>query len=245
VPGKAQTEPRAAQGPQPNIGGVKGVSTFGIDSCNGIPPTYINSLYGPYGQEVAPFNYNQVYGFYLGGVTAVAATCTLADGTFINQTACAGWSYLPIWDGYQAPCGPYSQPINTTPATAAAEGAGDADSAILQLANIGLSGSIAYLDIEPYNTTAGSSCSQAVRNYVNAWVGEMHSKGYFTGVYGSGSDINQDMGPGAVDNIADDIWVANYNLQPVTSPLPGVTTDGGPVTNSVASGRISTKDRPS
>ena len=222
VPGKAEIEPHAAQGPRPNIGGVEGVSTFGIDSCGTIPPTYINSLYGPYGQEVAPGNYNQVYGFYLGGVTTVPAGCTPVNSTFINQTACAGWSYLPIWDGYQAPCGPGSQPISSTPATAAAEGTGDADSTILQLGNIGLSGSTAYLDIEAYTTTAGSSCSQAVRTYVNAWVGEMHEYGYYAGVYGAGSDINQDMGPGAVDNVPDNIWVANYSVGPVTNPLPGV-----------------------
>jgi hypothetical protein len=81
---------------------------------------------------------------------------------------------------------------------------------------------------------------------VNAWVGEMHTYGYYTGVYGNGSDINQNMGPGAVANVPDDIWVANYNpsVGPVTSPLPGVN-DGWWTGNQLGGQRrISTKEGP-
>ena len=70
---------------------------------------------------------------------------TLQDRTatsqmpLINQTACQGWSYLPIWNGYQAPCGSNSVPISTILSTAAAQGDGNGQSAALQLTHIELS----------------------------------------------------------------------------------------------------------
>ncbi len=85
--------------------------------------------------------------------------------------------------------------ISTTLSTAAAEGTGDADSVAAELVNIGLAGSVAYLDIEAY-PTGNSSCSQVVKTYVNAWVAEMHHHGLVAGVYSSASNINADMTPG-------------------------------------------------
>ena len=75
------------QSAKPLIGGATGLSGIGIDSCQDIPSEYINSLYGPYGQTLPKYpNYYNAYGFYLGGVTAVAAHCSIADSFFINDT---------------------------------------------------------------------------------------------------------------------------------------------------------------
>ncbi|MBV9758991.1 MAG: DUF1906 domain-containing protein [Acidobacteriaceae bacterium] len=218
---------RSGRGVQPAIGGVTGASGMGLDSCSYVAPTFLNSIYGSYGETIDhwPNNYS-VFGFYLGGPEAIHTpnpNCTLATSSLISQTACAAWQYLPIWDGYQAPCSSNSVLISTNLSAAADEGQGDADSAAQQLVNIGLSGSIAYLDIEAYTVPSGdTTCRPAVQTYVNAWVGEMHKNGYYAGVYGSGSNITQDMGPGVIANVPDDIWVANYPSQPVTSPLSGV-----------------------
>lgn len=220
-------------GPHPLIGGATGASAMGIDSCQGVPPQFANSLYEAYGQEVQNGNYNVVYGFYLGGLEAVHTpnpNCSLATAALINATACQGWSYLPIWDGYQAPCGPDSVTIRSNLATAAAEGTGDAESVYYQLINIGLSGSIAYLDIEAY-PTGNSSCSQSVQTYVSAWIWQMHQYGLYAGVYGSADNIAQDMVPGVIPNIPDDVWVANYNGQAETSSLSPIPPDIGSTHN--------------
>jgi hypothetical protein len=62
-----------------------------------------------------------------------------------------------------------------------------------------------------------------VEAYVSAWVGEMHNRGYYAGVYVNGynsTDLLKD--PPIMTNVPDDIWVPNYNGQPVTNPLAGV-----------------------
>jgi hypothetical protein len=74
-------------GVQPAIGGVTGASGVGIDSCSNIPVIYINSLYGEYGGELTNgwANSYSVYGFYLGGVTSVAAGCFIGTADFISN----------------------------------------------------------------------------------------------------------------------------------------------------------------
>jgi hypothetical protein len=216
----------------PMIGGVTGSDSWGLDTCQTVPASYWNSLYGNYGLEIQnEANYYQSLGFYVGGVTAVGASCYLPNSTFINQTACAGWVYLPIWDGYQAPCAGLSYPLHCSAQPGACSqsdlswdaqaGVGDADSAAADLTGIGLSVSVAYLDMEQY-PTGNTGCSQAVQTYVSAWVGEMHNKGFYAGVYGSGYNVGADMVPGVITNVPDDIWIANWNGNTGINPLAGV-----------------------
>ncbi len=85
--------------PQPMIGGTTSTSTVaGLDSCQAIPPQYVNSLHGPYGQEIPNGSSNVIYGFYLGGLQAVHTpnpNCYIANAAYINQTACQGWHIFP------------------------------------------------------------------------------------------------------------------------------------------------------
>lgn len=113
--------------------------------------------------------------------------------------------------------------MSTNTATAATQGTASADAASSALSARGLQGSIAYLDVEQYTVPAGNTtCSPAVRSYVNAWVAEMHRNGNQAGVYSSPSNILADMVPGAVANVPDQIWGALYNNQANSSlpPLP-------------------------
>lgn len=85
VPHPASSSQTGA-GIQPALGGVTGASGVGIDSCSNIPVIYINSLYGEYGGELTNgwANSYTVYGFYLGGVTSVAASCFIGTASFIT-----------------------------------------------------------------------------------------------------------------------------------------------------------------
>lgn len=47
----------------------------------------------------------------------------------------------------------------------------------------------------------------------------MHRNGYLAGVYGSPININNDMGPGAVANIPDQIWASSTSGS-TTNPIP-------------------------
>src|SRR5579884_1880658 len=153
-------------------------------------------------------------GFYLaGGVTSDRVGCFTPDSDWLFQTACQGWDYMPIWDDLQAPCcTTCSQHMSSDPTTAANQGADSANRAANALANLGLYGAIAYLDIEAYTPDNGGTCSQAVQAFVANWVLYMHSHEYQAGVYGNPTDAAADFfnGP-TVQNPPDDMWIALWN----------------------------------
>ncbi len=104
-----------------------------------------------------------------------------------------GWGIVPIWFGLQAPCAVdktnITQFIDSTPASAYYEGAGQAILAEDGATELGLDGSIIYLDIENYDPAA---CSQAVEAYGYGFVSELHQDfGAVVGVYSSIFDAHE------------------------------------------------------
>jgi photosystem II stability/assembly factor-like uncharacterized protein len=159
------------------------VNTYGIDSCR--------TMYQEGTDELWDTTANTSLGFYLGGETANAAGCYQPNSTGLYLIACRPWSYMPIWDGLQAPCATgLSQHID--PATAATQGASAADQAAAKLNSLGLYNSIGYLDIEAY-PRGDAGCSQAVKDYVNSYVSQMHNNGFMAGVYANGANIWDDL----------------------------------------------------
>jgi hypothetical protein len=75
------------------------------------------------------------------------------------------------------------------------------------MASIGLSGTIVYYDMEYYDDN--SSCSAATKAFINAWVSELHKKGYTAGVYGSPTNANADWTN--LTDLPDDVWLALWN----------------------------------
>ncbi|MBV9762508.1 MAG: DUF1906 domain-containing protein [Acidobacteriaceae bacterium] len=198
----------------------------GLDSCSDM-----ENILGGLEQDAASY---ESMGFYLGGLTATLpkVSCFVpyppSQDIWLKEMSCIGYFFEPIWDDLQAPCSGNSQLISTNVSIAAAEGTASADEAANALASRGFGGmgaggtSIAYLDIEVYNPPAGdTTCSPAVRAFVNSWIAEMHKDGYQAGVYANPVNINNDMSPGAIANVPDDIWGAlankinNANMPPV------------------------------
>lgn len=130
----------------------------------------------------------------------------LLDSDWVDTVIGQGWGIIPIWSGPQAPCTvePHKHYFSTNPIVAEVQGQEQADLAYNSATNLGLDGSIIYVDIEEYNHTV---CGPAVEAYVNGWVEEMHEYGQ-AGVYG-----NQDVA--ALDmTAADDGYItrADYHV---------------------------------
>ena len=116
---------------------------------------------------------------------------------WVAQNAKNGWRFLPIHVGRQAPCfenNPQSRVQKSTMSrsknTARQQARTEAKQAVTALKAYGFGKrSVAYLDIEFYARTA--SCDRIVLEFVDAWTEYLHSKGYKSGLYGSGSAVIQ------------------------------------------------------
>ncbi|MGA2217220.1 MAG: glycoside hydrolase domain-containing protein, partial [Terracidiphilus sp.] len=138
---------------------------------------------------------------------------------WLSGVTAQGWGVWPIWFGLQAPC--VQDPSHLMPShfstdekTAADDGSKQADLAHDIMTDLGLEGTVLYIDIEPYASSA--QCSKAVTAYVGGFVAEMHkltpggSLGVYASVWATPSDIyNASPRP-------DDIWVANNSGNRVT-----------------------------
>lgn len=107
----------------------------------------------------------------------------LLGADWVSTVLTQGWGIIPIWSGPQPPCTvePHRHTFSSDPDTARAQGQEQADFAYNSATNLGLDGSIIYVDIEQYNHTV---CGAAVESYVQGWVEEMHEYG-LAGVYGN------------------------------------------------------------
>ncbi len=126
-----------------------------------------------------------------------------------------GWGVAPIWLGYQAPCADpaYDRMVSDDPTCgniaasvcAANEGGQEADDAACAAGSLGIDHSVVYYDLEPYDAS-NAPCATAVTSFVNAWVQELHKKGFVAGVYDASSRAAQ-LYPG----VPDAIWYAGWN----------------------------------
>lgn len=154
-------------------------------------------------------------GIYIGGVNRGCSQPNLS-AAWVSAEIAAGWHLIPTYVGLQAPgnsCGCAA----IQPAQAAAQGAAAADDAVAQAGAVGIgTGNPIYFDMEGYAT--GGSTSAAVGNFLRAWTGELHAKGYVSGVYGSVSSTISDLVAGyGTSNEPDDVWIANWNGQATTA----------------------------
>jgi peptidoglycan hydrolase-like protein with peptidoglycan-binding domain len=156
---------------------------------------------------------------------------------WVAQNARNGWRFLPIHVGRQAPCfenNPQSRVQKSTMSrsrnTARHQARTEAKQAVAALKAYGFGKrSVAYLDIEFYART--SSCDRIVLEFVDAWTEYLHSKGYKSGLYGSGSAVVQ-----AVDEARaagrrgftepDHLWIAWGNGKADTKGGPYLSNKG-------------------
>jgi photosystem II stability/assembly factor-like uncharacterized protein len=153
----------------------------------------------------------RVVNLYIGGSLRACSNTSLSS-SYLDQLSKQGWKFIPTWVGPQAPCSSFRLRFSASPAEAYNQGVSEAISALNTLASLGLTlsdgtGSIVYYDLEGY--TADTSCTNAVKSFMNGWVGQIHSRLSLAGVYGGAcaSGINNFL---SIPNIPDAVWLAAW-----------------------------------
>src|SRR5690606_36525176 len=135
-------------------------------------------------------------GIYISGISRGCAQPNLT-ADWIAEQAAAGWHFIPIGVGRQAPCTDCRNRISTDADTAYAQGREAAEASVDAALALGIgTGSVIYNDIEAYSP--GGSCTTAVLTYIDGWTDRLHELCYLSGFYSS-----------AASGVAD--MVANYN----------------------------------
>jgi hypothetical protein len=176
-------------------------------------------------------------GIYIGGVNAACLGGNLTP-SWVSGESVAGWHMIPIYVGLQAPgnsCG--CQPISTTLtngayATAASEGTAAAQDAVThaQALGIGTANPI-YYDMENYKRSTTTSGS--VLAFLQAWTVQLHTSGYLSGVYSSGSsgitDLVANYGTTYIE--PDELWTADWDASAPTTQPTSTTNPYVPATD--------------
>jgi hypothetical protein len=158
-------------------------------------------------------------GVYIGGANAACASGNLS-ASWIKSVAAKGWGVLPTYVGPQAPCwGGTGDLIKAS--TAAAQGEAAAADAVKEAKSFGLGvGAPIYYDMEAYN--GGTSCSNAVLEFLGSWDRKVAAAGYVTGVYSSQDSGISDMQLAGSDRQLgftppDAVWIALWDNNPTLS----------------------------
>jgi hypothetical protein len=159
-------------------------------------------------------------GVYIGGTNSACAYGNLS-ASWVRSVTGLGWGLLPTYVGPQSPCWDAGPGVLIKPASAAAEGAATAADSIKEAQGLGLAaGSPIYYDMEAYN--GGSSCTNAVLQFLSAWDRQVTAAGYVPGVYSSQDSGISDMQTAASTRMLgfiapDAIWIALWDDNPTLS----------------------------
>jgi hypothetical protein len=143
--------------------------------------------------------------------------CTQAQLTaaWVNTVTAQGWGLIPTVVGYQSPCtaSTTTAKFSSDPAVAEQQGRGEADIAIADANNLGLTqGTVLYYDMERYDDTSGTgACSTPTKAFLKGWTDRLHELGYKSGVYGSPFNANGDWINIAPASQPDIVWLARWN----------------------------------
>ena len=134
---------------------------------------------------------------------------------WVNAVTTQGWGLIPTVVGYQSPCSVCTscQKHSSDAATAETQGRGEADIAITDANNLGLTqGTVLYYDMERYDDVSGTgACSTPTKSFLKGWTDRLKELGYKSGVYGSPFNANGDwinMPPASQPDI---VWLARWN----------------------------------
>src|SRR6185369_6053022 len=123
--------------------------------------------------------------------------------------------------GYQSPCtaSTTTAKLSYDVATAEQQGRGEADIAVADANNIGLTaGSVLYYDMERYDPPNPDTlgCAAATLAFLKGWTERIHELGYISGVYGSPFNANPAWASMPAASRMDAIWMARWdNVQSV------------------------------
>ncbi len=137
---------------------------------------------------------------------------------WVDQVSRMGWGLIPTIVGYQAPCSvsTNSAKHSSDPATAETQGRGEADIAISDANNFGLTqGTVLYYDMERYDeTSATPGCRTSVNAFLKGWTDRLKEKGYISGVYGSPTNAVNDWINLPPASRMDAVWLARWDNVP-------------------------------
>jgi hypothetical protein len=196
----ATATPRAAATAVPGVYTGKGFDTCAAPSLGAMSAW-----------RASPY---RAIGIYIGGSMRACGDGN-PSASWIRTVAGAGWHLAPIYVGLQAPCVFQPRLAHIDPATAATQGAQAAADAATRAARVfGLgAGTPITFDMEAYDRRQ-STCVRAVLQFLSAWTGELHRRGYRSGVYSSAASGVTDLVL-AYNNPSvrrpDFIWFAHWN----------------------------------
>lgn len=199
----AVAAPAEAATPSPRVVSVTGFDTCSAPSLGAMQTWYRYTTY-------------RAVGVYIGGGDRACPAGNLTPG-WVGAVSAEGWSLIPIYVGLQPPCVLAKKLKKMSPASAAQQGAAEADDAANQAAAYGMAaGSPVYFDLEAFKET-DQGCATAVMTYLSAWTRELHARGYYSGVYGS-ADSGMASLASAVQTQSsfaapDAIWIARWDKQ--------------------------------
>lgn len=155
-------------------------------------------------------------GVYIGGENAACLGGNLTR-SWVSTVTNSGWKLAPLYVGLQAPCNTEFNVMDTDPAGAFFQGLAAAVKAGGEAGGLGLgAGTPIYLDMESYSCGGYASAgSQAVMNFTNGWVIELHALGYLAGYYSSAAtgiaDQVTNVQNGGPFHYPDAVWFAHWN----------------------------------
>ncbi len=139
------------------------------------------------------------------------------NASWVNTVTQQGWGLIPTVVGYQSPCvASTSQTLqkhSSDPVVAEQQGRGEADIAVTDAINLGLTaGTILYYDMERYDDVSGTgACTTPTKAFLKGWTDRVHELGYQSGVYGSPTNANNDWINIPAQSQMDAVWLARWN----------------------------------
>ncbi len=203
---KAVAEARNSIFSRPPNGATRISLNRGFDKCTAAPVSQMQTWW-----DNSPFYDSNIY------ISGRNRGCTqaLLTASWVNSVSAMGWGLIPTIVGYQAPCSvsTTSSKHSSDPAAAEQQGRGEADIAMADANNLGLTqGTVLYYDMERYDETVSTpGCRLAVNAFLKGWTERLHEQNYISGVYGSPFNAQADWInlPGA--SRMDAVWLARWN----------------------------------
>lgn len=238
IPASAPLDlPRATSPAAPALPGEI-YSGLGFDVCS-TPSAGNMAAWG----ESSPY---AAIGIYIGGVNAACLGGNL-NAAWVSGESAAGWHMIPTYVGLQSPkvagkpsssCGGCAA-MSANFVTAATQGTAAAQDAVAQAQALGIgTANPIYYDMENY--TRSATASGAVLAFLQAWTQQLHTSGYLSGVYSSGSsgitDLVQSYGTSYVE--PDELWTASWDAKAPATPPTSTANSWVPATDWVGTHQL-------
>ena len=206
---------------QPPGGTTRFSLNRGFDKCTAATASQMQTWW-----NTSPFYDANIY------ISGRNRGCTQPQLTaaWVSAVSAQGWGLIPTIVGYQSPCSVCTtcQKHSTDALTAEQQGRGEADIAIADANNLGLTqGTVLYYDMERYDDVSGTgACSTPTKAFLKGWTDRLKETGYISGVYGSPTNAVGDWLNIPEASRMDAVWLARWDNIPsvwtYASPSPVV-----------------------